>query len=78
MGVAPATIAPTPPQGLAPPLHPAKAQGTLPQFLGKGEGFAGFSTSRTVLHTARNGHISISRQRALMCRQGRVGGATRG
>ena len=33
------------------------------------KGFAGFSTSRTILHAARNGHISISRQRALACRQ---------
>ena len=52
-------------QGLPPPLHPVKAQGALPQLFRKGKGFAGFSTSRTILHAARNGHISISRQRAL-------------
>ena len=62
-------------QGLTPPLHPAKAvagplpRGALPQLLENGKGFAGFSTSRTILHAARNGHISISRQRALACRQ---------
>ena len=31
--------------------------------------FAGFSRSCTILHAARNGHISIFRQRALACRQ---------
>ena len=28
-------------QGLSPPLHPAKAQGALPQFLKKEKGFVG-------------------------------------
>ena len=68
-------------QGLPPPLHPAKTQGALPHFFLKEasqekgaappqhcqKGASLFSTSRTILHAARNGHISMSRQRALAC-----------
>ena len=60
------------------PCTPRKRRALYPNLLEERGGyaaalpegcFAGFSTSRTILHAARNGHISISRQRALACRQ---------
>ena len=65
--------------GLAPPPRPHESAGrftpiVLKRLRGKMGDFAAglpegccasFPTSRTILHAARNGHISISRQRAL-------------